>query len=142
MGKPQNQLATSCLLALKLKRIWCLSPLGLHIPVEDVSSFRCWLELMMSSLPNEGLPWLFSLIWAIWKRRNLWLFETKRTPPNQVVLQASLMYLPSRSPEPQTTRAYAPLNPKPLHLPIGTLYRETPSKLTSTHPSEPQEERV
>lgn len=67
------------------------SPLGLHIIGTDSISFKQWLLNMLEELPEDALQMLFSLVWAIWKRRNVWVFGSFRMDEMQVIHSAAMV---------------------------------------------------
>ncbi|XP_057452244.1 uncharacterized protein LOC130744068 [Lotus japonicus] len=94
-GEDQEPACHVILTCHEVRAIWFLSPLRL---VEGMD-FKAWLEHLLSNLPESGQKWLFSLAWAIWKRRNMWVFDEKKLPPDQVILQASRMVIPEAEPK-------------------------------------------
>lgn len=92
-GDHEESTAHALLYCPDARKIWFLSPLGLRIDEAENYSFKEWIKEVLQNTPEEFLPWLCFIAWAIWKRRNLWVFEMKRTEPDKVVFNASLMQM-------------------------------------------------
>ncbi|XP_057425744.1 uncharacterized protein LOC130719122 [Lotus japonicus] len=111
-GEAQESTCHAILTCPEVRSIWFLSPLGLHINLGEGMDLRSWLDLTLSSLPEIGQNWVFSVAWAIWKRRNLWVFDQKRLTPEQVINQASSMNISEAEPREGHMNQNSPIPPR------------------------------
>ncbi|XP_057444580.1 uncharacterized protein LOC130736815 [Lotus japonicus] len=124
-GDDRESTCHAILTCPEVRAIWFSSPLGLHINLTEGMSFKEWLEHLLSHLPNTGQQWLFSVAWAIWKRRNAWLFEQKRVATDkateQVLIQASRMVTPEPEQNQSQSNQSPPIPPRWKPPGIGTI---------------------
>jgi hypothetical protein len=72
-----------------VKAVWFGSPMTIIFDVTDPRlSFTDWLATMINKGTKESVANIATLIYSIWRSRNLLVFQEKEIPVNCVVQQA------------------------------------------------------
>jgi len=75
---PNKEPITHAILkCLTVQLIWFASYLGIRIELLDHLSFADWSYQYFQLGEDELLDHIVAIAWAIWKRRNCWVFNNK-----------------------------------------------------------------
>ncbi|KAK7289933.1 hypothetical protein RIF29_03979 [Crotalaria pallida] len=77
-GMEEETIAHVLLQCEETRRIWFASPVTLHVPVDTDLSFTDWISFVINKEEKSGIANVFNLIYALWKKRNTWVFDKKR----------------------------------------------------------------
>ncbi|KAK7401203.1 hypothetical protein VNO78_12525 [Psophocarpus tetragonolobus] len=78
----------------EMKRIWFGSLLGHRVdalPGESVATFLDWVEHCVGTLDAKGMGMVWTMMWALWNRRNAWMLRRRRMEFEEVVDKAVAM---------------------------------------------------
>ncbi|KAK7269646.1 hypothetical protein RIF29_22380 [Crotalaria pallida] len=83
--------------------VWFASPMGIHIPVHYEVDFGSWLLHMLSIIDDEAATSIFNLVWALWKRRNEWVHNSRHDPVDSVLSKAASIRVPPSAETPNSS---------------------------------------
>ncbi|KAJ1420314.1 Ribonuclease H-like superfamily [Sesbania bispinosa] len=101
--------------------IWFASQLGIAINENNNLSVQCWLQRFLNLNDKDASGLILTTMWAIWKRRNLWVFEKKLLKFSQV-LDMVTMNTPAPQPIGSSSRYNQP-RPASWVRPEETIYK-------------------
>ncbi|XP_062114633.1 uncharacterized protein LOC133825746 [Humulus lupulus] len=83
----QNESVTHCLAGCRL--VWpCWQQLGFDILAPSSESFQAWVRGSIFQLNDDQRCRFFMLCWAIWRRRNEWVWRKKRGSIQEILYVA------------------------------------------------------
>ncbi|XP_014513190.1 uncharacterized protein LOC106771699 [Vigna radiata var. radiata] len=88
-GKAAETTVHALLQCEEIKRVWFASPLGLKVELlGEVTRFSQLLEQFAGVLDEKGMGMVCAIIWSVWQRRNVRLFENKKLDCKHVMAKA------------------------------------------------------
>ncbi|KOM34348.1 hypothetical protein LR48_Vigan02g049800 [Vigna angularis] len=88
-GKAAETTVHALLQCEEIKRVWFASPLGLKVELlGEVTSFSQLLEQFARVLDEKGMGMVCAIIWSLWQRRNVRVFENKKLDCKHVIAKA------------------------------------------------------
>ncbi|XP_062079856.1 uncharacterized protein LOC133784577 [Humulus lupulus] len=83
----QNESVTHCLAGCRL--VWpCWQQLGFDILAPSSDSFQAWVRGFIFQLNDDQRCRFFMLCWAIWRRRNEWVWRKKKGSVQEILYVA------------------------------------------------------
>lgn len=94
-GRLPETVTHALLLCDDAKLVWFASPLGLRVEsLRGVSTLSQWIDqYCVDTLDDEAMGVVCATMWALWHRRNAWVFHSKGMDCMQVLAKASSMFV-------------------------------------------------
>jgi len=93
-GKAEETTVHALLQCEEVKRIWFASPLGLK--VGEVKKMSQFVEQFAHVLDEKAMGLVCAIIWSVWQRRNVRVFEDKILDCEHVMAKAWSMVAPQK----------------------------------------------
>ncbi|KAK7269032.1 hypothetical protein RIF29_21747 [Crotalaria pallida] len=91
-GLEEESVTHAILQCEEAKRVWFASPVTVHIPDSVDLDFADWISNVLTRGENDGIANVFNLMFALWRRRNVWAFQQSKMPIEETLGLAASWY--------------------------------------------------